>query len=187
MKRAFTLGILVLGILLGYWACTTDEMASHTASPAGDSVPPCLAGTVPNVTITWVCDAGNITLDAGVWWPAYLWSTGEETQTITVVADGTMYSVTVTDVNGCQATEYFWVCCLTSALTIIESACDLADNVTLDAGAGYADYLWTDDLGTIWETTQTITVPGDGLTYTVWVTDVNGCTDMDSWTTKSCP
>ncbi|MCB9855835.1 MAG: IPT/TIG domain-containing protein [Phycisphaerales bacterium] len=47
--------------------------------------------------------------------------------------------------------------------------------VRLDAGAGYATYLWSPD----GETTQTIDVSESGM-YSVAVTDANGCTANDS-------
>jgi hypothetical protein len=55
--------------------------------------------------------------------------------------------------------------------------------VTLDAGAGYASYLWSPGS----ETTQTIDVTTGG-TYGVTVTDANGCqgTDSVAVTTVAC-
>ncbi len=48
------------------------------------------------------CSIGNVTLDAGTGYTSYLWNTAETTQTIEVPGDGTGYSVTVTDANGCS-------------------------------------------------------------------------------------
>ncbi|MEM6348410.1 MAG: lamin tail domain-containing protein, partial [Bacteroidota bacterium] len=110
---------------------------------------------------------GGVTLDAGTY-ASYLWSTGETTQTITALA-GT-YSVSVVDANGCSGTS--------ATVTVIENANPMptisgpmtvcpGSMVTLDAGT-YASYQWSTG-----ETTQTIMV-GVG-TYTVTVTDANGC------------
>lgn len=44
-------------------------------------------------------------LDAGAGYDEYLWSTGETTQTITVTTAGE-FSATVTNANGCDATDY---------------------------------------------------------------------------------
>ncbi|MBK7853433.1 MAG: CotH kinase family protein [Bacteroidetes bacterium] len=48
------------------------------------------------------------------------------------------------------------------------------NTITLDAGAGFSSYLWSNG-----ETTQTITV-GTTNTYSVVATDVHGCTATDS-------
>ncbi len=64
---------------------------------------------VPEATVT-ITDTGNcggcVELDAGSGYTNYSWSTGEATQLITVQQTGT-YSVTVTDANGCIATDAF--------------------------------------------------------------------------------
>lgn len=52
---------------------------------------------------TIICDYNTITLDAGNTGSNYIWSTGETTRTIVVnsVSGSGVYSVTVTDPNGC--------------------------------------------------------------------------------------
>ncbi|MCK4658222.1 MAG: hypothetical protein KAV82_01755, partial [Phycisphaerae bacterium] len=122
-----------------------------------------------------VCDGATVTLDAGVY-PSYLWSTGETTQTIDVTTGGT-YSVTVTSANGCQGVDNILIT-VSSALqpTIVaipgETVCD-GTSVTLDAGGGYQSYLWS--TGAI---TRQISVTTSG-TYSVTVTDINGCEGTD--------
>lgn len=49
------------------------------------------------------CNGKSVTLDAGNGYSAYLWSTGETTQSVTISAPGN-YSVTVTNSFGCQNT-----------------------------------------------------------------------------------
>ncbi|MBN4052138.1 PKD domain-containing protein [Sphingobacteriaceae bacterium AH-315-L07] len=55
-----------------------------------------------------LCTANGYTLDAGSNGSAYLWSTGEISQTITVVIDGT-YLVAMTDTNGCLSYDSTYV------------------------------------------------------------------------------
>jgi DNA-binding beta-propeller fold protein YncE len=62
---------------------------------------------VPNpildlLDIVDVCEEGSILLDAGGEFESYEWSTGDTTQIIEVATTDT-YSLTVTDMNGCQA------------------------------------------------------------------------------------
>ena len=47
-----------------------------------------------------ICEGSTTTLDGGIGYNAYSWSTGETTQTIDVSTSG-VYIVTVTDINGC--------------------------------------------------------------------------------------
>ncbi len=106
---------------------------------------------------------------------SYLWSTGETTQTITVSpATTTAYTVTVTDVAGCSGTSPEHLVTVNALPTPVISGPSqviTGENVTLDAGAGYASYLWSTG-----DTTQTITVaPMVTTTYAVTVTDSNGC------------
>ena len=62
-----------------------------------------------DVTIT---EPETATLDAGSGFVAYLWSDGSTGQTLTVAETGT-YSVTTTDVNGCQTTDEIVVTVIT--------------------------------------------------------------------------
>ncbi|MBN2561793.1 MAG: DNRLRE domain-containing protein, partial [Phycisphaerae bacterium] len=131
----------------------------------------------PAVTITadpgeTVCEGTTVTLDAGAGFTSYLWSTGEETQTIEVTITGT-YSVTVTDANACEGTDEIDITVNANPVVTItadpgETVCE-GTTVTLDAGAGFTSYLWSTG-----ETTRTIAVTTTG-TYSVTATDANGC------------
>jgi hypothetical protein len=72
--------------------------------------------------------------------------------------------------------NYIPVTATINALPLVNLGSDLVavSTANLDAGAGFADYLWSTS-----ETTQTITVLSTG-TYWVSVTDSNGCTGSDT-------
>ena len=100
---------------------------------------------------------------------SYLWSTSESTQSITVTQAGT-YSVVVTDINGCEGDALILV--NVNPLPIVNITGDtefcLGQSSVLTASQGVS-YLWSTS-----ETTQSITVTQAG-TYSVIVTDINGC------------
>ncbi len=56
----------------------------------------------------WIQSGQTATLDPGDEYQSYLWSTGETTQTIDVNSVG-FYEITVTDANGCTATDLIYV------------------------------------------------------------------------------
>jgi len=119
-----------------------------------------------------ICDGASMTLDAGSF-SAYAWSTGDITQTIAVGVAGT-YEVTVTDANGCNGSDDFVL--TVNANPVVDLGADVTvcdgETVTLDAGM-FAAYMWNTQ-----ETTMTIDVTTSG-TYSVVVTDANGCQGTD--------
>ena len=134
---------------------------------------------LPTVSISGTlsfCAGANTTLTASGA-STYLWSTGETTASITVSAGGS-YSVTGTDSNGCSAldsasvTEYSLP---TVSISGTLTYCVGLDT-TLDAGAGFASYSWSNG-----ETTQTISATAGN--YTVTVTDSNGCSNTSAQVT----
>ncbi len=131
--------------------------------------------TVPNGTATANASGGN----PGYF---YIWDNGETTQTITGLAIGT-YSVLVTDANGCTGV---------STVTINQSAAVNATSVPTniscaggnDGSAQAVPSGGTPGYSYIWDngqTTQTVTGLSVG-TYSVLITDANGCTAVSTVT-----
>jgi uncharacterized delta-60 repeat protein len=118
--------------------------------------------------------AGNI-LDAQNAGMSFLWNTNATTQTIAVTNSGT-YSVRVTDANQCSSSDTIQV--ITNPLPVVNLGNDtFAGNgniITLDAGNAGDTYLWNTGA-----TSQTINVINSG-TYSVVVTNQNGCSSTDS-------
>ncbi len=133
------------------------------------------ANLSPIITgVLTICSGSATILDAGAGYTNYLWSTGDITPTINVTTAGT-YSVTVSDATGCTGSDQVDVTTNTNPIPSITGALSFCtgDSTILDAGAGYTDYVWNPS-----GTTQTISVNTAG-TYSVTVTDNNGCTGTD--------
>ncbi|MFZ2492900.1 MAG: hypothetical protein WA208_15565, partial [Thermoanaerobaculia bacterium] len=151
---------------------TNGSNCTGTSSPVNVSVSP---NPTPIITgPTSVCPGGNVTLTAGSGFASYLWSNGATTQSITVAPTATTaYTVTVT-AGGCSGTSGTHTVTIASAPSVAITGpafvCPDAP-FTLDAGAGFDTYLWSNSA-----TTRTITVSqSQATTYTVQVT-AGGCT-----------
>ncbi|MBK9254103.1 MAG: hypothetical protein IPM42_01305 [Saprospiraceae bacterium] len=122
-----------------------------------------------------VCLGSSITLTAsgGV---SYIWSTGENTPSITVSpAVNTNYSVTATSVSGCTSTQQTLVVVNnnpTASIMPAQVSICAGGTATLTASGGVS-YIW--ETGAISNSIQVS--PVIETQYTVTVTDSNGCTN----------
>lgn len=120
---------------------------------------------------TTFCDGDSVVLTATTG-AEYLWSTGDTTQMITVLASG-IYSVNVITPDGCEGdSDPIQVTVNANPNPTVNPVgpttfCD-GGSVTLTTGS-FASYQWSTG-----EQTQSIVVTASG-TYTVTVTDGNGC------------
>jgi hypothetical protein len=117
-----------------------------------------------------ICPGSSTTLSVSGKYRQYLWSTGENTQSIKVNYGGT-FSVTVIDSNGCTGTAQVTVVANTPiqpTITGARSFCD-GESSVLSGQPGFVSYLWSTG-----DTSQSIEVSNAG-TYTLTVTDANGC------------
>lgn len=153
----------------------TDSVCRYIDSVSVTELPAPMVSVMPGFVSD--CPGSVASFYTGGGYASVLWSTGDSTDTITVSAPG-VYTVTVTDSNGCEgeAMGEFMHYPVNSpditpdiALPVCEGAV-----VTLDAGAGYLTYNWSPD------STQTIAVTTSGF-YTVEVTDSNGCVSADTF------
>lgn len=142
--------------------------------------------TVHNPTINLdptaeICLGDEITFDAGAGFTSFLWSTSSTEQTITVSTAGT-YSVTVTDELTCSNDAS--VDLTVNSLPVVNLGPDVeittTESVTLDAGAGFASYNWSNS-----STSQTLVVSGATVgagehEFSVVVTDGNTCSNSDT-------
>ncbi|MBI3502598.1 MAG: T9SS type A sorting domain-containing protein [Bacteroidetes bacterium] len=109
----------------------------------------------------------------------YQWNNGQTTQTATGLTAGN-YSVTVTDAYGCSAQQTVTI----TQPTAVAAAVFADPNIIC---AGYPAYMTASGgVSYSWNTGQTtasVTVyPTVTTTYTVWVTDANGCTGTTTMT-----
>jgi len=142
--------------------CDATACATVTINPAP---------SIELADITVCDDQAPVTIQGPAGFAQYQWSNGSNAQSIIVNASG-VYTLTVTDENGCQDSA-------TSLVTINPSpqfslpdveACADETPVTLFGPAGFVSYQWSNDLNT-----QNISVTESGV-YTLTVTDINGCT-----------
>ena len=123
-----------------------------------------------------ICDGEEFTFDAGAGWSSVFWNDASTNQTLDANSDGN-YSVTVTDANGCEATDDV------NLVVNANPTVDLGDDVEVCPGievtfntdpTGFASYSWHD--GSTGSDYSTINPER------VWVDviDANGCTATDT-------
>jgi hypothetical protein len=164
----------------GVYTVTVTELVNNCSTTDSISV---TFGTIPTVNLgadTAICSGSNLIIDAGAGFATYYWNTGATSQTITVNTANT-YTVTVTNNDGCEASDTVVVSVNPSPIVNLGSDTTICNNqnLILDAGAGFASYSWNTS-----GNTQTITVTGANTvnTYIVTVTDSIGCSNSDTIT-----
>lgn len=166
--------------------CTATASATITAPASAVAV--ALTGTT-NVS----CNGGtngaiNITASGGTPGYTYSWNNGSTLEDRSGLSAGT-YSVTVTDANGCTATLSATItqpAALTLSNTSTNPTCppsasppvnsDGTINLTVSGGTGPFTYAWTTVGGAGLNPTAEDQTGLTAGTYSVTVTDANGCT-----------
>ncbi|MBE0641669.1 MAG: hypothetical protein IH599_06505, partial [Bacteroidales bacterium] len=163
------------------YSYTSTNGCSGMASTTIEVFPAVMASAGQDVTLC-AGDCADLTATGGV---SYTWNTPAQTAMINVCpAQTTTYSVTVTDINGCQDVDDVTV--FVNPLpqvsaTAVQAIC--AGVCTPITATGGVTYLWSN------ESTGSIDTvcPVQTTTYTVTATDVNGCQNQASVTISVNP
>lgn len=195
--RGITANLTATGGVNYLWSPTGDTTATISVSPvtttwynvevtdgngckARDSARVQIL-SIPNVVMspdTGICIGQNVNLTA-TGGTGYLWSTGANSNSITVApTTNSYYTVIVSAANGCTATDSVNV--TVHALPIANAGNDQSlcegQTITLTASGGI-NYQWAPT----GDTSRTIYVtPAVATNYYVTVIDANGCANIDS-------
>jgi Ig-like domain CHU_C associated/SprB repeat/Secretion system C-terminal sorting domain len=162
-----------------YQVTVTDQNGCIGITAVSIAEPPALeaADSVLSITCNGAADGAIQLLASGGTTPySFLWSSGATTQNINGLSSG-FYAATVTDANGCQVTTLDSLSEPTEILvldSILHIACGGGNTgaIFLDVlgGSGGYTYLWANGA------TSDDIIGLIGGTYTVTVSDINGCT-----------
>lgn len=176
------------GLCPGIYAVTiTDGSGCETIKtiPVSNIDGPTITATATDATCDGTCDGtGEVVITGGTAPYTILWDdpAAQSTAIATGLCAGT-YNVTVTDANGCESTTQIVVDDpdpISLSLQLVEDAscpgvCDGSATVVASGGTLPFTYSWAPSGGT--SSTETGLCAG---TYTVTVTDANGCTEQQT-------
>ena len=181
-------GGIFSGLAAGSYTVTITDANSCTKTITATITQPTLL-TAAAVATDIKCKGDNngsidLTVSGGTGTKTYLWSNSITTEDISELSPST-YSVIVTDANGCTATASATITEPAAMLAVVSithtnvtcnGKADGSIDLTVSGGTGTKTYLWSNIA-----TTEDIS----GLapsTYSVTVTDANGCTATASAT-----
>lgn len=154
-------GTYTLEVQNEYFCSRTDEVTIEAfAAPAPD-----MGGGQS------LCAGDQTTLDPGAGFASYSWSNGSD-QPVIQVSQAGEYTVTVTNANGCVGTDVIKILQFPDYAPNLSPEYKICSGsaLTLDPGFGYVAHSWAHG-----PSTREVEVNYPG-TYTVFLTDGNGCT-----------
>jgi gliding motility-associated-like protein len=175
----------ISGLTAGTYTLTVTDGQGCTVVKAivvGQASDITIADNITNAT----CYNGNngaidITVSGGTGAYSYAWSNNTNNQDVSGLSAGS-YSVTVTDANGCTKSASFTVgqaANIVISETVTDPTCNGGSNgaiaLSVSGGTGSYSYAWSNSANT--QNISGITA----ATYTVTVTDANGCTKTKSF------
>jgi hypothetical protein len=133
---------------------------------------------LPDVQInssSTLCTGSSITLSATAGYSSYMWNTEETTPDITITTPG-IYSVAIVDNNGCPGNASIEIMEFSNpspTITGNNMVC-VGGTTTIDAGV-WSSYSWNNG-----RDTRELVV-SDAGSYSVTITDANGCSGEDTF------
>lgn len=163
---------------------TVNSTGTYTATPTAPGFCPSPTSTTvvvnsnPTVSINGtatICQGTTSSLTTNAPFSQYSWSNGQSTASISPGASG-IYTVTVTDGNGCTATNNFNLTVNPNPVPVIAGDFDFCQGSSsvLSTTQPYAGYFWSTGAA------SATTTASSASSYTVTVTDANGCTGSSS-------
>jgi hypothetical protein len=174
----------ISAVAAGTYSVTITDDHGCTQTAAGSVTEP-VAITASAMPANVLCNGDasgsvNLTVSGGIAPYTFVWNNSATTQNISGVSAGS-YSVTITDNNGCTQTASASVAqpaMISSSITSVPVLCngDANGSVLLSVSGGTPSYtyLWSNSA-----TTQNLSGVMAG-TYSVTITDANGCTSVTS-------
>ena len=174
------------GLVAGVYTVTVTDANNCTTTSSATITEPS-AVTASNTTNNVNCNGANngaidITASGGTGTLSYNWGAGVNSEDRTGLAPGT-YTVTITDANGCSLTNSATITqptAVSASNTTNNVNCNGANNgaidITASGGTGTLSYDWGAGISS-----EDITGLAPG-TYTVTITDANGCSLTNSAT-----
>jgi gliding motility-associated-like protein len=177
-----------LTLVAGTYSVTVTDANGCTATASATITQPAVALALSTTQVNVLCNGNNtgsinLTVIGGTAPYTYAWSNNATIQDPLNLSSGT-YSVTVTDANGCTATTSVTITQPAAALALSTTQVNVLCNgnntgsINLTVTGGTAPYTYA------WSNNATIQDPLTlaAGTYTVTVTDANGCTATTSAT-----
>lgn len=165
--------------------CTATATYNVTAAPNAITMG---AATITDAQCAGSADGGIATnVSGGVGTLTYNWASGQNTANLTGIVAG-VYSVTVSDGNGCSASASYTVGSNSALVlgppTITVVTCQSGGSITADVSGGTQPYNYT------WSNTQQTGQYISNLQagdYTLTARDANGCSINDTYTVGTDP
>ncbi len=168
----------------GSYSITVTDVTNCTATTSAIvNQPQAVALNIGNDTV--ICNGNSVLLDAGSGFSSYSWNNSDTSQTISTQLQG-FYQVTVTDNNGCSATDGL------NINTSSGASVDLGNDITIYSGesAGIfatisggnsGSFIWSPiDYLSCSNCLNTVASPPATTLYTLTYTDAIGCANQDS-------